>query len=254
MPLLARQPLVAPRHGRALINIQGRPTSGYRPPQPETPQFAAQLLTKGLAALIVFGVLSMVVFLVFSDEERDRSTDPVAIAGGPVSRVVDSAPLTLDEVFPDPNEVRASPGGPVYKVAMTHIDRECDTATTGTLGALITAGGCSQVVRAELTAPYGDYQVTAGIFNLADADGAAAVDDQVRGAVETGDGSFAAMGTDASATAAQVGWHSDGHYLLYCVITRPGGNVVPGSDPNAARITADLVDGYLTATVEARNA
>jgi hypothetical protein len=47
----------------------------------------------------------------------------------------------------------------------------------------------------------------------------------------------------------QMAWRTAGRYLLYCVIARPGGRVVPGGDPNAARITADLVDGYLTGRV-----
>jgi hypothetical protein len=97
--------------------------------------------------------------------------------------------------------------------------------------------------------------VTTGLFNLADEAGASALDSQLRHLVETGDGSFAAMaagepGADPAApAAAQVGWHSRGHYLLYCVITRPDGAVVPNDDPNAPRITADLVDGYLDAGV-----
>jgi hypothetical protein len=138
---------------------------------------------------------------------------------------------------------------------MTHIDSQCGIATVGTLGGILSGRGCSQVVRASLTAPYGDYQVTAGLFNLADAAGASTLDAQLRRLVETGDGSFAAMATGepgsdpAAPTAAQVGWHARGHYLLYCVITRPGGAVVPNDDPNAARITADLVDGYLDAGV-----
>jgi hypothetical protein len=141
---------------------------------------------------------------------------------------------------------------------MTHIDSQCGIATIGTLGGLLADRGCSQVVRASLTAPYGDYQVTTGLFNLGDATGASTVDGQVRHLVETGDGSFAAMaagrpGSDPAApAAAQVGWHSRGHYLLYCVITRPGGALVPDDDPSAARITADLVDGYLDAGILAK--
>jgi hypothetical protein len=52
---------------------------------------------------------------------------------------------------------------------------------------------CSQVVRAELTAPYGGYRVTAGLFNLAEAADAAEVSEQARQLVETGGGTFAAM-------------------------------------------------------------
>lgn len=219
---------------------------------PVNPQRAAQALTKALASLIVVSVLGLIAYFIVVAERRspgDAAVDTLA------TRAADPTPLSLPEVFPDAAEVRPPGGAPAYRVTMTHIDSECGIATTGTLGALLASHGCSQVVRASLTAPYGDYQVTTGLFNLADAAGANALDNQLRHLVETGDGSFAAMaagepGSDPAAPAAgQVGWHSRGHYLLYCVITRPNGAVVPNDDPNAARITADLVDGYLSAGV-----
>jgi hypothetical protein len=224
---------------------------------PVSPQRAAQFLTKSLATLIVLGVTGLIAFFIVADERRgvsaEASTTPVG--GALDTRAGDPAPLTLQEVFPDPAEVHPPSGAPAYRITMTHIDSDCRIAAYGTLGGLLTDQGCRQVVRASLTAPYGDYQVTAGMFNLAGAAGATALDGQLRHLVETGDGGFAAMaagepGTDPTTPpASQVGWRSDGHYLLFCVITRPGGAVVPNDDPNAARITADLVDGYLGAGV-----
>jgi hypothetical protein len=220
---------------------------------PVTPERAAQALTKVLASLIVASVFGLIAFFIVAGERRD---DPAAPASATTltSRADDPAPLSLEEVFPDSDEVRA-PTGAAYHVTMTHIDSECGIATTGTLAGILAGHGCTQVVRASLTSPYGDYQVTAGLFNLTDAAGASAVDNQLRGLVETGDGSFAPMaagepGADPAApAAAQIGWHSRGHYLLYCVITHPGGAVIPNDDPNLARITADLVDGYLSTAV-----
>jgi hypothetical protein len=220
---------------------------------PVSPQRAAQALTRALAGLIVLALLSLIAYFIVADVRRGHS--PAASADALASRSADPAPLTLQEVFPDPAEVRPPGSTQAYRVAMTHIDSQCSIATVGTLGGLLTGRGCSQVVRASLAAPYGDYRVTTGLFNLADEAGASALDSQLRHLVETGDGSFAAMaagepGADPGApAAAQVGWHSRGHYLLYCVITRPDGAVVPNDDPNAARITADLVDGYLDAGV-----
>jgi hypothetical protein len=229
---------------------------------PVTPQGAAQFLTKGLATIIVLGVTGLIAFFIVADERRGvpAEASTVRTDGALGSRTGDPAPLTLQEVFPDPAAVHPPGGAAAYRITMTHIDSDCRIAAYGTLGGLLAEKGCSQVVRASLTAPYGDYQVTAGLFNLADAAGATALDDQLRHLVETGDGSFAAMaagepGTDPTTPpASQVGWHSQGHYLLYCVITRPGGAVVPNDDPNAARITADLVDGYLAAGVLGRRA
>jgi hypothetical protein len=228
---------------------------------PVSPQRTAQFLTKSLAILIVLGVTGLIAFFIVADERRGvpaeaSTTREAALAGGELgTRAADPAPLTLEEVFPDPAEVHPPGGTPAYRITMTNIDSDCQLAAYGTLGGLLADQGCSQVVRASLTTPYGDYQVTTGLFNLADATGASALDGRLRELVETGDGNFAAMaagepGTDpATPPASQVGWHSRGHYLLYCVITRPGGAVVPNDDPNATRITADLVDGYLGATV-----
>ena len=186
--------------------------------------------------------------------EAEAEPDPIA-AGMLASRTVDAAPLTVEEVFPDGEVVRPASAAP-YRITMTHIDTDCGRATTGELGLLLAAHGCSQVVRAGLVAPYGDYQVTAGLFNLADAPGAADVDGRLRQLVETSDGSFATLPTghtdpDALPTA-QVGWRTRGHYLLYCVITRPHGELVAAGDPVAVRITSDLVDGYLGTTILSR--
>ena len=260
-----RQPPAAPPlPRRALEPRQAARSTLARPPRarlrrraPREPERAAQFLTTGLAALIVLALTGLIGYFIVAEAQRGRPAEASTIpapADELGSRAVDATPLTLEEVFPDPAQVHPA-GRPAYQITMTHIDSECRIATTGALGALLEDGGCTQVVRASMTAPYGDYQVTAGLFNLADAAGAAAVDDRLRRLVETGDGSFAAMatgepGTDpATAPASQVGWHSRGHYLLYCVITRPDGRLVPNDDPNAARITTELVDGYLGTSV-----
>jgi hypothetical protein len=167
------------------------------------------------------------------------------------SRSIDPEPLSLDEVFPSA-QIRPVIDGEPYRVTMTHIDSDCDIATTGSLGLLLDDHGCSQVVRAAMTAPYGGHQVTAGIFNLTDEAGAAQVSREVRNLVETGGGSFAAMGAGAMPGAApqavpdsQVGWQARGHYLAYCVITGPDGEPVTDADRDAQRITVDLLETYL---------
>ncbi|MET0419674.1 MAG: hypothetical protein ABW022_26965 [Actinoplanes sp.] len=211
---------------------------------PLEPQRTAQWLARGLAAVIVLGLAVMIGFLIVSDDGEP----PAAAAELLGSRTDDPDPLTLPEVFPGAQRIEAA--GSSYRVTMRHLDADCQTATTGALGQVLTEHGCSQVVRAVLTAPYGDYEVTAGVLNLADAAGAADVDSRLRQLVETGDGGFAALGGAPSAAAtAQVGWHALGHYLLYCVITRPDGQLVSADDPYAARITADLVDNYLGESV-----
>jgi hypothetical protein len=216
---------------------------------PQAPQRTPHLVTKGLAALIILGVTGMIGFLILADARRGRSAEasvnPEVAGARLTSRAVDPAPLSLAEVFP-----AGRPPAP-YRLARTNADARCRVATTGALGRVLEDHGCSQVVRASMTTPYGDYQVTVGLFNLADAAGAAEVDDQVRRLVETGDGSFASLGGGDPATAdgAQVGWHAAGHYLVYSVVSHPGGAVVAGDDQVAARITTELVDRYLTGSV-----
>jgi hypothetical protein len=220
------------------------------------------MLMSGLGALIVCGICGLSGFFVVADERRGHGAEAAARSVEPdriSSRRVDAEPLTLQEVFPKP-QVRPVPGAAPYTVAVTHIDADCHIAATGRLGAVLSDHACSQVVRASLTAPYGGYRVTAGVFNLAEATDAAVVGEQARYLVESGGGTFAAMATgtaDADPLAqplAQVGWHERGHYLVYCVISRPDGGVVRDEDAYARRITADLVESYLRGEILGRRA
>lgn len=223
------------------------------------PQRAAQFLSRGLAALILLSLVSTIAFFVVAG---DRHGSGAAGEGGSEagllsSRTADPAPLTIGEIFPDATRV-VPPGAAAYRITRTHLDANCGLATTGTLGGLLAQHGCDQVVRAGMASPYADYEVTAGLFNLADAAGATDVDDRLRQLVETGDGSFATLPaghTDPDGLpTAQVGWRTRGHYLLYCVITRPGGRLVTSDDPIAQRINGDLVDGYLGSIVLGKRA
>jgi hypothetical protein len=222
---------------------------------PREPENATQMVMSSLAALIMFGICGLIGFFIVADERRGHDAKAVVQATHPDSaairsRQIDPMPLRLEEVFPD-DEIRLVSGASPYVIGMTHIDTDCDIAATGKLGAVLKDHHCSQVVRASMIAPYGDYQVTAGVFNLADDAAAAQAGERARQLVETGDGTFAAMsaggpGTDPlTQPLAQVGWHEHGHYLVYCVIVRPDGQVVRDEDPYARRITLDLVESYL---------
>jgi hypothetical protein len=258
---LARQTRLLPDRPAAPQHRQHRirqsPAAGGRQrcaPQrraPTEPQQALQTLMRGLAALIVLAVVGLSAFFVIAEERRGPGRDSAAPAGaeaGIASREVDAEPLTQQEVFPELT-VRLAAGDAGYQVTLTHSDSACRTATSGELGPLLDDYGCDQVVRARLTAPYGGYLVTAGVFNLADEGGAAQVSDLTGTLVENGRGTFStlggSLGDPLTEPLAQVGWHSRGHYLLYCVIARPDGQLVADDDPYAARITADLVERYL---------
>jgi hypothetical protein len=208
-------------------------TGQHRSPlQRREPQRTAQLVAQGLAAAIVLGLVTLIGSFLIADAQRALGT------AAPAAAAADDAPLTMRDVFPDRRVAGA------YRITTTHLDSDCGTAATGALDGLLADHGCTQVVRAAMTAPYGDYEVTAGVFDLADAAGAAEVDARLRHLVETADGNFAPLPAGGPDTL-QVGWRTHGHHLLYCVITRSDGRLVTGGDPYAGRITADLVDGYL---------
>jgi len=211
----------------------------------------------------MLAICGLTAFFIIAEERRDHGATAAPDESIGIrairSQLVDARPLSLEEVFPGA-EVHPAAGAAAYGVGMTHIDTDCDTAATGTLARLLEENGCTQVVRAGLTSPYGGYEVTAGVFNFTDERDATLIGDQVGRRLETGDGSFAAMttgrpGADPTAQPlSQVGWHSRGHFLLYCVITRPDGQMVPDNDPDAQRIAADLVDSYLGGTIIGRRA
>ncbi|BCJ52349.1 hypothetical protein Asp14428_38240 [Actinoplanes sp. NBRC 14428] len=232
-----------------------RPTGPLHPLA--QPQQALQLLLSGLGALIITSIVVLTGFFVVAEESRgpiDGSAARTDLSAQSIrSRAVDTEPLTRREVFPG-TEIRPAAGAEPYRVAVTHVDTDCATAATGELGAVLDEHGCSQVVRAGLIAPYGDYRVTAGVFNVADADAAAAVSEETGLLVEAGRGSFAVLSTGGTVAAplAQVGWHTAGHYVLYCAISRPDGSLVTDDDPYAEQITEDVVEHYLTQDVIAR--
>lgn len=216
------------------------------------------LLMTGLGALIMLGICGLSSFFVIVDERRGLGAPDTGtmVAGSPYaisSRDLDPDPLSLAEVF---SGAQVRLGGGSYRVTLTHIDNVCATAATGEIGALLEDAGCTQVVRASMTAPYAGYEVTTGVFNLTDAAAAARAGEQIRPLIESGRGSFAAMAAGAAPGSnprdrpdSQVGWHDRGHFLVYCVITRSDNVPISPDDPYAPRITADLLDTYLAGEV-----
>ncbi|GIF06194.1 hypothetical protein [Actinoplanes siamensis] len=205
------------------------------------PHQTMQLLTHGLGAMIVLGILLTLGFLILSENPRRAAAGP-----GIDTRAADPEPLSVPEAFPA--------GAAGYRVGDAVVQADCRLAVTGGLRPALAAYGCSQAVRAALTVPEGGYRVTAGILNLADSQGAAAVADRVRALVETGDGGFTEMSGGATAAGTPIGWRAHGHYLLYCVITGPGGEPVPAAGPALGEVTGHLLDDYLTEQVLDRRA
>jgi hypothetical protein len=238
-----------------------RRTAVARRRAPREPERPMQLAMSGLGVLIMAALCGLSLFFIVADERRGHDDSAAAVqpmTGHDLgSRATDPVPLSLDEVFPDPR-IELITGTTPYQVLMTHIDSDCTSAAMGTLGRLLVDHGCSQVVRAALTAPYGGYQVTAGVFNLADASQALLVGNAIGGRLDAGDGGFGVLATGLLSTdpahppPSQADWHERGHYLVYCVISRPDGQPVLDDDPYAERITDDLVESYLGGTVLGR--
>ncbi|MDI6098533.1 hypothetical protein QLQ12_07940 [Actinoplanes sp. NEAU-A12] len=211
------------------------------------PHRAAHLLTRGLAGLIVLGILVMVGVLAVAEDRRT----PARLASAEVdariaSRAVDPAPLSEAEVFPA--------GSAAFGVTQSSLTADCALAASGALRTTLLRYGCSQAVRAVLTVPYADYRITAGVLNLPDAAGATAVGDEIRVLVETDDGGFADITGAATGPGTPVLWRTRGHYVLYCVITGPDGGLVPADAPQVARVTRELLDAHLYDNVLVRRA
>lgn len=232
-----------------LVRILSRTEAGLHRQHPRTqdrprrhawrePYPAMHLLTRGLAALIVLGIVATLGFLIFSDDHPDTATPTLT------SRASDPDPLTAAETFPA--------GAAGFRVEKTLVQTDCRLSVTGDLRPALSGYGCSQSVRATLTAPDGGYRVTAGILNLADSQSASAVADQVRRLVETGDGGFTELSGTPAEPGTPVGWRARGHYLVYCAITGPPGAAPTGDDPRLTEITSALLDTYLSDQVLGR--
>ncbi|HLL66087.1 MAG TPA: hypothetical protein VK453_10115 [Micromonosporaceae bacterium] len=165
------------------------------------------------------------------------------------SRDVDPDPLTEAEVFPAEAITLAGNDAP-YAVLKKQTSDDCRTAAADELGTLLTDSGCSQVVRATLKHPTGQYLITTGLFNLADQISADQAHEGIKPAVDAQKGRFTVMpagaGTEAIVRApTQLGWNVRGHFLAYCVIARANGEAFTADDPLPKQIIADLIETYL---------
>lgn len=169
------------------------------------------------------------------------------------SRDVDKAPLTVAEVYPT-NEIVIVPGQPAYQVLKTQEMADCRPAATDDLVKQLAAAGCSQVVRATMKSPTGEYLVTGGIFNLANQAEADKVYDAIRPLIDANKGRFtglmAGKGTEPIVlSSTHLGWQVRGHFLIYCVIARADRKQFQPGDPYANQIIYDIMTLHLRNTV-----
>lgn len=219
-----------------------------------------QVVISGMSVLLMLGVCGLSSFFIVADERSGRVAAGIAAAGEPTavprdisSRAVDPQPLTVAEVFPT-GDIVIDPAEPPYQLLKTQVEQRCRVAVAGELGDLLDELGCSEVARGTLRSPTSEYLITTGVFNLAESAGAERAHSQIKPLLDDAKGRFQGMiadaGTEAIAlSAAQVGWHSFGHFLMYCVIARADGAPVPDDDPHARRILFDMLQLHLQVNV-----
>ena len=98
-------------------------------------------------------------------KRAQASARPSVVPRDISSRDVDPAPLTEQEVFPQGTQLTIPGNNQPYPILKTQASTDCHVAAEQDLGTLLTQLGCSQVVRATLKSPDGQYVMTAGIFN-----------------------------------------------------------------------------------------
>ena len=189
------------------------------------------------------------------------SGSPVALVNPPnaaqarnvVSQQVDPDRLTTSETFGAGMIPSAASGGS-YKVIKAQATTDCATAVGGDITTILTTAGCTQVVRATLMSPDGDYVITAGIFNLSDETAAGKAATAINTDIETQKGRLSGLvaggSTDLIGRAAtNVAWDIRGHYLMYCVIADAHSRAIAANDSHTHLIFTDVVESYLGGVV-----
>ncbi|MEV0727970.1 hypothetical protein [Polymorphospora sp. NPDC050346] len=213
--------------------------------------------------VVLLGVCGLTSYFLVADERKGRDA---RAAGGPAvaqprditSQAVDPAPLTVEEVFPTADLV-INPKEPPYQVLKTEVAPDCAGAAGGGIAELLGGAGCTQVVRATLRSPSGEYLLTAGIFNLVDEAAAGRVHEGIKPLVAEESGRFQGMVAGAGTepvvhSSGQVGWHFRGHFLAYAVIAKATGDEIDPGDQHARQILYDVIELHLRGTVLERRA
>jgi hypothetical protein len=230
--------------------------------QPEPP---ARRSRRGLIAtlvvivLLVAGGFGLKLYLDSGDGNNSSATTQVNKptedqAKRVESQKVDKTPLTADEVFGATTIGSNAEGGGSYRVVKSQAATDCKSAVGGDVATALTTAGCTQVVRATMTSPDGNYVITAGIFNLGDSTKAGAAQTAIRTAIDAHKGRFSGFaaggGTDVvSQAAANIAWDTRGHYLMYCVIVLANGKSIASDDKRTPVIVGDVLETYLGGTV-----
>lgn len=219
------------------------------------------MVIAGVATVAVLATCGLFSYLLMQDELAGRSgaqaddSSPTEPAPRDISsREVDPEPLTVDEVFPT-SEIIINPEEPPYEVLGTQDIADCSAAAADGLADLLGELDCSQVVRGTLRSPTGDYLITTGVLNLATADEADRVYDEIGELIDQGTGRFLGMvageGTEPIVLSqTHSGWDYRGHYLIYAVIARSDGTEFSEADNRGVDLIIwDMVEVHLRSGV-----
>jgi hypothetical protein len=209
-----------------------------------------------IAIAVVFSTCGLGSFLLFKDDRQLTALPPPTptIPTRDISsRDVDKAMMAPADVFPA-TEITVDPSVPPYKrLGDVQEMLDCRAGASGDVGKLLVTKGCNQVIRATFSSTDGLYLVTAGIFNLKDAASANQAVEQIK-TIDASKGRFTGYISTPNAialgrAATQVGWESEGHFLIYCVIARADRKDLATDDPMIKVIVYDMVEKYLRDTV-----
>ncbi|HEY8451964.1 MAG: hypothetical protein FWJ70_16350 [Micromonosporaceae bacterium] len=221
------------------------------------------MVIAGVVAVAVLVVCGLFSWGVFQDELAGKAdgarNEP---SGAPMrdisSREGDPEPLTVDEVFPSEQIVINADENP-YEVLGTEATEDCSVAVADALSDLLAELDCTQVVRATLRSPNGEYLVTTGIFNLATRDQAVRAYEEIPPIVDEQTGRFVGLlageGTEPiMISETRLGWDYRGHYLMYAVVAKADGTDFGADDDRYAQLIIwDMVEVHLrTGVLEAR--
>ncbi|HEX3732040.1 MAG TPA: hypothetical protein VHU91_03845 [Mycobacteriales bacterium] len=215
-----------------------------------------RILTVANIVLAVFIAAALIGFAIFGfvkDPPKEKSgTQHADTAARLRDRVIDPAKLIEAEIFPQRSFAVQSHR---YTLLAQENLHSCPSAARG--DRLIQALGnyeCNQVIRGTMRDDSGQYAATLGIANLADAPGAAEIDQLLND--PGGNGAFTLQSLPNADNRLKsrkkvIDHRSQGHYLLFVTVVKLD---VPDYDATDPVVTAMLRDGLdrLASVINAR--
>jgi hypothetical protein len=222
----------------------------------QLPQHKPWMVAIGaIAVAVVVAVCSFGSFMLVKDDNEvvgaAPTSDTTAVKRDITSRQTDPKPMTAADVFPSA-EIIADPNYPPYKLmGQVQASDDCRVAADGEVRKRLQAIGCSQVVRATFSSPDGKYFVTAGVFNLPDANSAAQLSGDVVTLIADKQGRFTGYISDPDHNVVlgraplTHAFEVRGHFLVYTVVVRVDGAEFQADETGVKVIQYDILQQYL---------